>query len=120
MNSSMPKVERGGNIVIVTLGDWTVRDVDNRIAADLEGVKEEFAPCHLLLDFGNTDQITSEELGTLIGLHKRLTASGGRLTLFNLSPKVYEVFTVTRLHTFLSICREGPEELPEAIILPNQ
>jgi hypothetical protein len=41
---------------------------------------------------------------------------GGGLTLFNLSPDVSEVFTVTRLQALLGICREQaapPASLPE-------
>jgi hypothetical protein len=45
-------------------------------------------------------------LGTLITLHQRLKACGGRLTLFNLNAQVYEVFTMTHLQTLLGICRE--------------
>ena len=46
------------------------------------------------------------ELGTLITLHKKMRASGGRLTLFNMKAEIYEVFTVARLQTFMGICRE--------------
>ena len=61
---------------------------------------------HLLLDFTNVEYLSSVELGTLITLHKRVKAFGGRLTLFNLNAQVYEVFTVTHLQTVLGICRE--------------
>jgi anti-anti-sigma regulatory factor len=62
----------------------------------------------VLLDFTNVYRINSEEMGTLIGLHQRVKAAGGRLTLFNLDPDVYEAFTVTHLQTLLGICREAP------------
>ena len=60
----------------------------------------------IVLDFTNVEYLSSVELGTLITLHKRVKASGGRLTLFNLNAQVYEVFTVTHLQTVLGICRE--------------
>jgi anti-anti-sigma factor len=108
MNESDPKVERSGDVTILTFSGKAIREVENQIALELEGRTEGLGQCHLLLDFGNVDRLNSAELGTLIRVHQRVTAAGGRLTLFNLNPSVYEVFTVTRLHTLLGICREPP------------
>src|SRR5947209_1291513 len=113
MNTSAPKVEKSGNVTILTFTGNAVREVANQIALELEGRTERLGYCHLLLDFSNVERIYSEELGTLICLHQRVKASGGRLTLFNLRPSVYEVFTVTRLHTLLGICREGAAPVTE-------
>jgi anti-anti-sigma regulatory factor len=48
-------------------------------------------------------------LGKLVGLHKRVRAAGGELTLLNVAGVVYEVFEVTRLHQFLDV-RRGPDD----------
>jgi anti-anti-sigma factor len=101
-----PKVERSGNVVVLTFSK-NRRDLDNVLADELDGPTGDLAGCHLLLDFSNVALVGSEELGTLVGLSRRLRACGGRLTLFNLSPPVYEVFVITRLHTVLGICRES-------------
>jgi CheY-like chemotaxis protein/anti-anti-sigma regulatory factor len=108
MIPSAPKVERTGNVTIITLTGSQIRNIGNQIAADLEDRTEDLGECHLLLDFSNVERITSEELGTLISLHKRVRASGGRLTLFNLNAQIYEVFTTMHLHTLLAIGREQP------------
>ncbi len=108
MSDSHPKVEKSGNVTILTFTGQAFREIDNQIATELEGRAGGLESCHLLLDFSNVERINSEELGTLIRVHQRVKASGGRLTLFNLSPAVYEVFTITRLHTLLGICREPP------------
>jgi anti-sigma B factor antagonist len=102
-----PKVEQAGGVRIITLTGDKVRDVENVMARELGGRTEGLDGCHLLLDFGKVEAISSVELGTLITLHKKLRASGGRLTLFNLRAEIYEVFLVTRLQTLLAICREG-------------
>jgi anti-sigma B factor antagonist len=73
------------------------------IARDLEGRMDEPGGCHLLLEFTNVECIGSLESGLLVTLHKRMQASGGRLTLFNLNAHVVEVFTVARLQTLLAI-----------------
>jgi anti-sigma B factor antagonist len=101
-----PKVEQSGNVKIITFTDGKVRDVENVLARELEGLTDDLGAGHLLLDFTNVEYLTSVELGTLIGLNKRMKAGGGRLTLFNLNPQVFEVFTVTHLQTLLAICRE--------------
>ena len=102
-----PKVEQSDNVRVITLSANKVRDVVDLVARELEGRTDRLGAGHLLLDFANVEQLGSAELGTLVTLHKRMKASGGRLTLFNLRAQVYEVFAVTHLHTVLSICREG-------------
>jgi anti-sigma B factor antagonist len=112
MSSTMllPKMEQSGNVKIITFTGDKVRDVESVLAHELEGRTGELGDCHLLLDFTNVEYINSLELATLVTLHKRVKALGGRLTLFNLNAEVYEVFVVTRLQTLLGICRaEAPQ-----------
>lgn len=100
------KIEQRGDVRVITFTAGKARDADDVIAMELEGRTDGLAGCHLKLDFSNVTYVNSAELGTLVGLHTRLARSGGRLTLFNLSAQVYEVFTLTRLHTILNISRE--------------
>jgi anti-sigma B factor antagonist len=101
-----PKVEQSGSVRIITFTADKFRDVENVIASELEGWTDALGDCHVLLDFTNVERISSVELGTLITLHKKMRASGGRLTMFNMKAEIYEVFTLTRLQTFMGICRE--------------
>lgn len=112
MSSGNPKIERHGDVTILTFASH-VRGAGNPITAQLAGRAAALGRGHLLLDFTNVDRINSEELGTLIDLNRTLNAAGGRLTLFNLSAAVYEVFRVTHLHTLLPICREQGEGAPD-------
>jgi anti-anti-sigma factor len=105
-NHLPPKVEQSGKVKIITFTSDEVRDVENVLAKELQSNMEDLTECHLLLDFTHVEYLSSVELGTLIALQKRVRASGGRLTLFNLSAQVYEVFTVAHLQTYLGICRE--------------
>ena len=104
----VPRVEKAVNVTIITLTGRAIAGRDDRITAQLEGRTEGLEAGHLLLDFTHVERITNEELGTLIRIHREVIAGGGRLTLFNLTALVYEVFTVTRLHTLLRVCRERP------------
>lgn len=107
-----PKVERSGNITIITFVADAIRDVENVIARELEGLTAGTSERHLLLDFSHVGYLNSVELGTLITLHKKARAAGGRLTLFNLSAQVFKLFSLTRLDTFLEICREDATDGP--------
>lgn len=100
-----PKVELRTGVKIITFTGQK-REVENVIATELEGHTDDLGECHLLLDFTNVEYITSVELGTLLGLHKKMAVSGGRLTLFNLNAQVFEVLAVTRLENLIGICRE--------------
>ena len=105
--SNQPKVERSGNLAILTFTAHAIRDVESVIARELETFPAGTGGQHLLLDFTHVESLNSTELGTLITLHKRVAAAGGRLTLFNLSADVFRLFTITRLDTYLEICRTG-------------
>jgi anti-anti-sigma factor len=103
---SLPtKVQQSGDVRIVTFTSGKVRDAGNVLAGEPEPCTQGLEGGHLLLDFVNVVFITSVELGSVIKLHKRMKASGGQLTLFNLNDAVYEVFAVSRLDSLLRICR---------------
>jgi anti-sigma B factor antagonist len=63
----------------------------------------------LYLDFVKVQWLTSTGLGMLVALLKRVRAVGGRLSLHNLSPMVYEIFEVTQLIKVFDIQRKGAE-----------
>ncbi len=58
---------------------------------------------HLVLDMARVESVGGAALGSLVGLHKRLRAAGGRLTLAGLRPLAREAFAVTRLDTLLEV-----------------
>ena len=105
--NSPPTMQRAGNVRIVTFpGSRIGADLGKGIADNLEAQTATVRGGHVLLDFRNIESIGSEDLGALVALHKKMTAEGGQLTLFNLNAHVYEVFVVTRLQTILAICQE--------------
>lgn len=104
-----PKVERTGNVTVITFTADAIRDVENVIARELEGHTDNGAECHLLLDFTNVKYLNSAELGTLVTLHTQIRDAGGQLTLFNLGAQLRTIFSITRLDTLLAICREDED-----------
>ena len=103
MRASSPNMQQHGEVKIITLSGGKVRVMEDLMEGELEGLTDEPRGCHLLLDFSKVEYINSDDLGVLINLHKKMQRFGGRLTLVNLNAQVYELFAVTRLHTFLTI-----------------
>jgi anti-anti-sigma factor len=85
-----------------------------RIQDELLALADEPSESDLLLDFGNVDYLTSTALGTLVGLKKKLLATGRHLTVGNLNPQVHEVFTVVKLDKFFDLRLAGQENEPLA------
>ena len=106
MSASSPNMQQHGKVKIITLSGGKVRVMEDLIESELEELTEESRGGHLLLDFSKVEYINSDDLGVLINLHKKMQRLGGRLTLSNLNAQVYEVFTVTRLHTLLTILQD--------------
>jgi anti-sigma B factor antagonist len=70
---------------------------------------------HVTLDLDQVSYIDSSGLGTLIGAHKRLTASGGTLTIRCSQPRVLRLLAVTGLDRVLTITGHDPAELSQAM-----
>ena len=66
----------------------------------------EINPSHLTVDLGAVAFLSSLGLTALLSIHKHLRARGGRLTVVNVRPHVYEVFAVSRLTTVLDVSQQ--------------
>ncbi len=56
---------------------------------------------HLYLDLNGVEQLSARVLTDLLKLDRKLRTVGGRLSLRNLNPLVYEVFHICRLTELL-------------------
>jgi anti-sigma B factor antagonist len=74
-------------------------------------------PRHWAFDFYPVEFVAGEALGILVSLHKRVAATGGRLSLLNLRHDVYEVFEVTKLTQILRVQGEdGPDSCIRGVV----
>ncbi len=83
-----------------------------RLQDEIFTLAEEQGESDLFLDFGNVEYLSSNALGTLVRLHKKLLAAGRRLTVGNLQARVREIFTVAGLHKLLHLQLSEPETEP--------
>ena len=57
----------------------------------------------VILNFLGVHHLTSLALGGLIRLHKRLAETGGELCLADIDPRIWEIFSITRLDRLFRI-----------------
>jgi anti-anti-sigma factor len=102
---SKPEREDVGDVTVLR---YTIRAIydDHEIQTvfeHLQGLVEVEGRRKLVLDFGSVRAIASSAIARLLGLHKDLQASKGRLVLCNLTPLFAEILEVMQLDRYLHI-----------------
>jgi anti-anti-sigma factor len=96
-------VSRDGDRTVVrfvnctSLSEYTADKVGQQLLVLADGPPGQ----QVTLDLAPVEYLTSTVLSHLVRLHKRLLATGGRLTLANPRPAVRDVFRVTMLDQVL-------------------
>jgi anti-sigma B factor antagonist len=88
-----------GEVAVVRLiGPSILDDRELRLVNDgLRSLYEEHGHDKVLLNLGSVTRLTSALLAKLLKFHLRLRQAGGRLTLCEVRPEVWEVFEITHL-----------------------
>jgi anti-sigma B factor antagonist len=73
--------------------EWDIQTFQELIEPIIKQTKR----IKLILDFCNVQLMPSIVLGVLVRISKKVHECEGQLKLCNLSPKVYEIFEITRL-----------------------
>jgi anti-sigma B factor antagonist len=107
MASLKPRVsvEYGEKATIITFTDEKIleeRDIIE-LQESLMGVIEQSEKISLILDFANVKFLSSAVLGLLIRVSKKIYEQDGQLRLCNISPRIYEIFKITRLTKIFDI-----------------
>jgi anti-sigma B factor antagonist len=101
------------------LGDVTIFRLSERIlderttSSEIEQIDRlttERGCRKIVLDFKNVEYFSSAAMGKLINLHKKLQAVKGQLSLCNVIPQVFEVFTITKLDKIFPIADEPKQD----------
>ena len=92
-------VEYSENATIMRFTDEKIlEEQDIKALQDsIMSVIEQAERINLILDFANVRFLSSAVLGLLIRVSKRIYENDGQLGLCNISPKIYEIFKITRL-----------------------
>lgn len=99
-------VEYTDNATIVTFVDEKIlEEMDiQALQASIMPVVEETERIKLILDFCNVRFFSSTVLGLLLRISKKVYERDGQLRLCNISPRIYEIFKITRLTKIFDIC----------------
>jgi anti-sigma B factor antagonist len=89
----------------ITIGEGSValRSVIRRLIE--EGKKK------ILLNLGNVSYVDSSGIGELVSSFTTIGREGGQLKLLNLSQKIQDLMTITKLHTVFDVYDEETSAL---------
>jgi len=109
-------VQRLGRVVVVDFIDAAIMDSlqIQQIAQELYNLVDEQANKYVLLDFSNVKFLSSQTLGVMLNLHKKLTARKGWLGICALKQDLHKIFKLTRLDKLFNFY-ENEEEALRAI-----
>ena len=102
------EVEHIGDVTVVNFVDRKILDEQNIqvIGEQLFSLVDELGRRKLLLNFSNVEYLSSAALGKLITLNRKVQQAKGKLILCSISPQIYEVFEITKLHQVFKIEKE--------------
>ena len=98
-------VEYTDNATVVTFVDEKIlEEMDiQALKESIMSVIEEGGKINLVLDFCNVRFLSSAVLGLLMRISKKVYEQEGQLKLCNISPRLYEIFKITRLNKIFDI-----------------
>jgi len=98
-------VKYADNATIVTFVDEKIlEEMDiHALQESVMSVVEEAERVNLILDFCNVRFLSSAVLGLLMRISKKVYEQDGQLKLCNISPRIYEIFKITRLNKIFDI-----------------
>jgi len=98
------KLSKDGQALVVHFVDRQIAGVTPfAVGQELHAMTMEEECGNVVLDFSGVDFLTSEMLGKVVVLNKRLRQKGGTLSLRGLCPQIRQVFAVTKLDLILDI-----------------
>jgi len=98
-------IEKGTDVTIVTFEAENILEEQQirQIERDLLPAVRENDNKRLVLNFEKVRFMSSAFLGLLVKVHKRVLELDGRLQLYNLDPKIFKVFEITKLTQIFDI-----------------
>lgn len=92
-------LQRLGRVVVVDFIDAALMDAlqIQQIGAELYDLVDKQGHKHILLDFSNVKFLSSQTLGVMLNLHKKITDRKGWMGVCGLKKDLHKVFKLTKL-----------------------
>ena len=82
-----------------------------KMSASLMSLVEVDGHRQVVLDFTPVKYLSSQAIGIILALHKRLSQSSGRLVLCGVGPQLLQLLKITRLNLILKVVPSQKEAL---------
>jgi len=88
-----------GDVVVVSFAGASVGMLSgiDEMADQLRGYIEQQHPNKIVVDFEGVKFFSSQVLGLLVEIWRKLTGSGGKVLICRINPQLYRVFKITNL-----------------------
>ncbi len=109
-------VEQVGGAVIVRFEVSTMLDAASirDVAGDLYALVDQHAMSDLVLDLAGVRFLSSQALGMLVNLQRKIRAAGGHLVLTGANENIARMFRITRLDCLFTFY-EQPQQALQAL-----
>jgi anti-sigma B factor antagonist len=91
----------GITVASIRIGSLLEGDQIDRIGRELYKLVDEMDRKKVVVDFSSVSFLASAMIGTMVALHKKAEAIGGKAILIGLKPNLMKVFKITNLDKVL-------------------
>jgi anti-sigma B factor antagonist len=107
------EVEQIGDVAVAKFNTRHLLNEDkmHMIGQQLVSLGDEAGYRNLVLSFSAVDRLSTEMLGKILALHRKVQTRGGRLVLCAIKPALFEIFKILRLPQLLTIYADEQEAL---------
>lgn len=98
-NSDILEINADDDILVVSFKQPSIGGIGQveKIAEPLRDLVQQNQSCKMILDFSDVQFFSSQMLGLLVDLWRRLKDSGGALLISGINPQLTRVFRITHL-----------------------
>ncbi len=109
-------VQKIGKVAVVDFIDAAIMDMQQiqQITEELDYMVDDQDQKHMLLDFSSVKFLSSQTLGMLLKLHKKLGDKKGWLGICGLRKDLHKIFKLTRLDKLFNFYTDEQEALTAA------
>ena len=98
-HTDLLEVKTIGNVWVVSFKQASIGGIGGieKIAQTLRGLVEDNPACKMVVDFSNVCFFSSQMLGLLVDIWRRMKDRGGTLLISGINPQMTRVFRITHL-----------------------
>jgi anti-anti-sigma factor len=93
------QIENEGDVAVVSFNAVSLCDIGaiERVAKQLRQYIAESRPKKMVIDFSQVKFFTSQTLGLLLDIWRKLESEGGQVVISGINPQLHRVFKITNL-----------------------